>query len=155
MVGHSCLSSYTKLMVTVCLTIAPAFLSAAIYFYRNPNVNIPIPSLRFNDSNTSSVNALGSEHSKFNPRWYYWGFIPCDNVSIALQGAGGGLSSSGTGDIRVDVSLAGLAFQVFTPCIFITLVADYMCRWRRNGSTILTTRFKIFAYFFLSPSSSF
>jgi hypothetical protein len=92
------------------------------------------------------VNALGPEHSRFNPRWYYWGFIPCDIVSIALQGAGGGLSSSATGDIGVDVSLAGLAFQVFTLCIFITLVADYMCRWRRNGSTILTTRFKIFAY---------
>jgi ribose/xylose/arabinose/galactoside ABC-type transport system permease subunit len=32
LVVRSCLSSCTKLMVTVCLTIAPAFLSAAIYF---------------------------------------------------------------------------------------------------------------------------
>ena len=92
-----------------------------------------------------SVNALGPEHSRFSPKWYYWGFIPCDVVSIALQGAGGGLSSSGTGNVGVDVSLAGLAFQVFTLCVFIGLAADYILRWRRNGTTVLTNRFKLFA----------
>ena len=56
-----------------------------------------------------------------------------------------GLSSSGTGNTGVDVSLAGLAFQVFTLCVFIALVTDYMLRWRRNGTTVLTARFKLFA----------
>lgn len=96
-------------------------------------------------ANTSrSVNALGPEHARFDPKWYYWVFIPCDVVSIALQGAGGGLSSSGTGNVGVNVSLAGLAFQVATLCVFIALVTDYMLRWKRNGTTVLTMRFKIF-----------
>ena len=98
-------------------------------------------------TNVFSVNALGPELSRFDPKWYYWGFIPCDVVSIALQGAGGGLSSNGAGNTGVDVSLAGLAFQVFTLCVFIMLGADYMLRWKSNGSTVLTARFKLFAVF--------
>lgn len=116
------------LVQVICLTIAPAFLSASIYF-----------------TLTKIVNALGAEHGRFNPKWYYWGFIPCDLISIALQGAGGGLSSSGSGNVGVNVSLAGLSFQVFTLCIFICLVVDYMIRWKRNGTTILTARFKLFS----------
>ncbi len=92
-----------------------------------------------------SVNALGPEHARFHPKWYYWGFIPCDIVSLTLQGTGGGLSSSGSGSTGVNVSLAGLSFQVFTLCVFIALVVDYILRWRRNGSTVLTVRFKLFA----------
>lgn len=98
-------------------------------------------------TNTLSVNALGPEHSRFDPKWYYWAFIPCDVVSIALQGAGGGLSSGGKGNTGVNVSLAGLAFQVFTLCVFIAFVVDYMLRWKRNGTTVLTRRFLLFAVF--------
>ncbi|KAI9743445.1 MAG: hypothetical protein M1818_002757 [Claussenomyces sp. TS43310] len=116
------------LIQIVCLTIGPAFFSASIYF-----------------TLTKIVNALGPEHSRFNAKWYYWGFIPCDVLSIVLQAAGGGLSSGGKGNNGVDVSLAGLAFQVFTLCVFVILVADYMLRWKRNGTTALTIRFKLFA----------
>lgn len=45
------------------------------------------------------------------------------------------------------MSLAGLAFQVFTLCVFIMLGADYMVRWKSNGTTVLTARFKLFAVF--------
>ncbi|MCJ1471905.1 hypothetical protein MMC13_000546 [Lambiella insularis] len=65
--------------------------------------------------------------------------------SIALQGAGGGLSSGSSGNTGGDVSLAGLAFQVFILCVFIAFVFDFMLRWRSNGTTVLTARFKLFA----------
>ena len=44
----------------------------------------------------------------------------------------------------MDVSLAGLGSQVFTLSVFIAFVADYMLRWKRNGSTALTPRFRLF-----------
>jgi hypothetical protein len=64
---------------------------------------------------------------------------------MSLQGAGGGLSSNGSGNVGVNVSLAGLSFQVFTLCVFIVLMVDYMLRWRSHGNVVLTPRFKLFA----------
>ena len=77
---------------------------------------------------------------------------PCDLVSLALQGAGGGLSttSSGSSHIGVDVALAGLSFQVFTLVCFISLCIDYTIRYRRGTDAFsqrakITRQFKIFA----------
>lgn len=103
---------------------------------------------------THRVNALGPEQSRFNPKAFYWIFIPCDIISLTLQAAGGALStvSSGSSKTGVDIAIAGLSFQVFTLTVFVVLVVDYvvlLLRWcRTDHITIkLSPEFKLFAGF--------
>lgn len=130
--------SFTGFMIQITtITFGPAFFSAAIYF-----------------TLARITTYLGREYSRLPPKAYYYIFIPCDLVSLALQGAGGGLSSTSSGgsNVAVDVSIAGLSFQVITICIFIALAADFAIRYRkgRNTSTnkqALPKQFKIFVAF--------
>ena len=80
-----------------------------------------------------SVLYLGPQYGRFSPKLYYWIFIPCDIFSLCLQAVGGALSSqsSGSSPVAVDVSLAGLSFQVFTLVVFISLTVDYAVRYLR------------------------
>ncbi|RFU32531.1 hypothetical protein B7463_g3845, partial [Scytalidium lignicola] len=101
----------------VCITIAPAFFSAAIYL-----------------TLSKIIMYLSLSSSRFPPQLYYWIFVPCDIVSLALQATGGSMSSSSTGSSAagVNIALAGLSFQVFTLTIFILLALDYGFRYRRD-----------------------
>ena len=119
------------------ITLGPAFFSAAIYF-----------------TLSKIVVYLGREYSRLTPRAYYWIFIPCDLISLSLQGSGGGLSNSsdGSSQIGVDVAVAGLSFQVLTLCIFIALAVDFTVRFvkgrKRSGTKDrLPTQFRIFVAF--------
>ncbi len=101
-----------------------------------------------------SVIYLGPQYSRFSPKFYLWIFIPCDIFSLCLQAVGGALSttSSGGSKTAVDVSIAGLAFQVFTLCIFIALVIEYALRYNKaqkvmNKPAPVSNRFKIFCAF--------
>lgn len=98
-----------------------------------------------------SVLYLGREYSRFSPKFYYWIFIPCDILSLVLQSIGGALSSTSDGGSKtaVWVSIAGLAFQVFTLCVFIALVVEYAVRYIRasKGAASLSTQFKMFSFF--------
>ena len=69
----------------------------------------------------NSIIYLGPQYARFSPKFYYWFFIPCDILSLVLQSIGGALSSdsSGSNNTAVDVSVAGLSFQVFTRGIII------------------------------------
>lgn len=63
-------------------------------------------------------------------------FIPCDIISLTLQGAGGGYSSVLSQDgkdpkVGSNVMIAGLSFQVFTLALFMTLCVEYGFRYRR------------------------
>ena len=80
-----------------------------------------------------SVVYLGPQYGRFSPKLYYWIFIPCDIFSLCLQAVGGALSStsSGSSNVAVDVSKAGLSFQVFTLVVFIALTVDYAIRYTR------------------------
>lgn len=77
---------------------------------------------------------FGSSFSRFNPSLFYWIFIPCDIISLALQAAGGALSSvsSGNNDKGVHLALAGLALQVITLVIFCGLYGDYLWRYFKS-----------------------
>ena len=108
-------------MQICCLTIAPAFYSAAIY--------LCIGYL---------VNAFGERYSRLKPRMYAWIFIPCDVISLILQAVGGALASvavTGTADPKpgTNTMVAGLAFQVFTLAVFIALLVDFAVRVKRGG----------------------
>lgn len=99
------------------------------------------------------VTHLDPSLSRFRPQLFYYIFIPCDILSLVLQSAGGATSStssdngatSQTNPLGVDLSLAGLAFQVFTLCCFIALCVDYMYRYSKSANRApLSPRFKIF-----------
>lgn len=100
-----------------------------------------------------SVVYLDPELSRFAPKYYYWIFIPCDIVSLALQSAGGALSSNSTGSSQsaVDISIGGLSFQVFSLVVFVLLAIDYAIRYLRHRrgreGKPLPARFKAFVAF--------
>jgi hypothetical protein len=133
--------SFNGFIVEICcITISPVFFAAAIYV-----------------SLARVTNFLGPEASRFPAKIYVWVFVPCDVVSLILQSVGGALSSSSTGGDKSGeyITLAGLAFQVFTLSVFIAMGLDYLFRYisyrksqqvdqRRN----LSMRFKLFGLFF-------
>ncbi|KAK6544639.1 hypothetical protein TWF694_001328 [Orbilia ellipsospora] len=125
------------LLQAICITIAPVFYAAGIYF-----------------TLSKIVIFLGPQYSHFPPKFYYWCFIPCDILSLVLQSIGGALSSTSSGDngAAVDISIAGLSFQVFTLLVFISLSSEFA--WRFVNATDSTIRkstlpksFKMFVYF--------
>lgn len=101
----------------VCLTIAPVFFTASIYV-----------------TLSKTINYLAPELSRFKPQLFYWIFIPADVLCLILQAAGGALSTSDdSGDVGVDISMAGLILQVIVLAIFIATFVDYIVRYARSG----------------------
>ncbi|KAF2148648.1 RTA1-domain-containing protein [Myriangium duriaei CBS 260.36] len=113
----------------VCLTIAPAFLSASIY-----------------SCISRLVIVYGRDRARLSPRVYTITFVLCDFISLLLQAAGGALAASGTpgsseGQTGVNVMIAGLAFQVVSLTVFIALSLDLMLSVSRAGQIGLSHRF--------------
>lgn len=79
-----------------------------------------------------SVKYVSVAHSRFEPKYIYWIFIPCDILSLVLQAVGGAMSSTSNGKSKsgVNIALAGLAFQVATLVAFAALCIDYAIRSR-------------------------
>lgn len=76
---------------------------------------------------------FGPENSRLRPMWYPRIFIPCDFVSLVLQGTGGGMASvasNNNSDPKPGnhIMLAGLAFQAATMFVFILLSLDFALR---------------------------
>ncbi|KAJ0351211.1 hypothetical protein COL154_012985 [Colletotrichum chrysophilum] len=105
----------------VCITVAPVFFCAAIYVMLS-----------------KVIIALDRSISRFNPHLFYYVFIPCDIISLILQATGGALSSIANDKSQVqkgvNVSLAGLIFQVVTLVVFCILFADYLFAAYRSGA---------------------
>ncbi len=102
----------------------------------------------------NSIVYLGPQYARFRPSLYYWLFIPCDILSLVLQAVGGATSSSSTGNSQsaVNVSIAGLSFQVFTLCVFIALALEFAYRYlkapdARSSREQLPMSFKVFVAF--------
>lgn len=108
------------------LTLAPAFLAAAIYLMLKHLVLATSPQL-----------------SRLPARWYTYIFITCDLISLVLQAAGGGTAATADGDMaQLDTGdhmmMAGLSFQVFTLLIFGGLSLEFGARcYRRRGTPVL------------------
>lgn len=119
------------------ITVAPVFFCAAIYvqltrlygfsFYSKIQTSL-IRHLR--------INFTDREVSRFNPRFITFIFVPCDILSLVLQGVGGALSAAAyTIDetkVGVDISKAGLIFQIITLAVFIALSIDYLLALKRS-----------------------
>ncbi|KAK6541936.1 hypothetical protein TWF694_007709 [Orbilia ellipsospora] len=98
-----------------CLTIAPACYAAAIYLCL-----------------ARIVMAFGADISRIKPRWYTYIFITCDVLSLVMQSVGGAMASLANTDSQLHagehISLAGLAWQVFTMTLFMVLCAEFALR---------------------------
>lgn len=135
------------LIQVCCLTIAPAFFSASKYF-----------------TSGDLVTGISPETSRIRPATYAYIFIPCDIVSLNLQGTGGSLASvkSQSGEdplVGTNVMVAGLSFQVLTSLLFMALAVECAFRVRKFPKelrdegftqTILpnTPKFTIFVFAF-------
>jgi hypothetical protein len=115
-----------------CLTFAPSFLAAGIYF-----------------TLSRIVVTIGRENSRLPPLWYPRIFIPCDFFSLVFQAAGGGLASAADdpegADLGRIIMVVGLVLQVATMTLFIGLTLEFALRtWRRNremGEAALDPRY--------------
>ena len=98
----------------ICLTIAPAFLSASIYICLGRIVTI-----------------YGEKISRLRPRTYTLVFVGCDLVSLILQAAGGAITSIADSDqydlaqSGIHIMIAGLSFQVASLALFMGLCLDF------------------------------
>lgn len=103
-----------------CLIISPAFVAAGVY--------ITLKHLVIN---------FGESWSRLRPAWYTYIFICGDFISLALQGAGGGLASAGdpgstAQDIGTDLMIAGVIFQVIVLAVFGYFLVEYAVRTHRR-----------------------
>ncbi|KID75646.1 Efflux pump himE [Metarhizium brunneum] len=121
------------LIQIIFITTGPVFYTAAIYVTLSKTINYLAPQL-----------------SRFNPKFFYWIFIPADLVCLALQAAGGALSTQtkGSSDTGVNITMAGLVLQVVVIFVFVVAFADYMVRYTRHpGTQALTPRVRLFLSF--------
>lgn len=91
----------------VCLTIAPAFIMAGIYFTFGQLVVI-----------------YGRQYSQLKPMWYTYIFISFDVISLVIQAIGGGMAASQSAEMKstqsgTNVMIAGIVFQVFSMSVFL------------------------------------
>ncbi|GAQ08722.1 sphingoid long-chain base transporter RSB1 [Aspergillus lentulus] len=105
----------------ICLTIGPAFLSAAIYICLGHIVVV-----------------YGEGISRLKPRTYTIIFVLCDFLSLVLQAAGGAITSTADHDQQdlrqtgINIMIAGLASQVASLGVFLCLCADFAWRVYKN-----------------------
>ncbi|KAI9851638.1 MAG: hypothetical protein M1824_002590 [Vezdaea acicularis] len=114
----------------VCLTLSPAFLAAGIYF-----------TLKY------LILIFGESFSLIRAKYYTWIFISCDLMSIALQGAGGGISAAAVTDSDLktgnNLMIAGVAFQVATLTIFAVLALQYAYMAYKNKHALNPETFEL------------
>ncbi|KAK3297749.1 RTA1 like protein-domain-containing protein [Chaetomium fimeti] len=117
------------IMYLVCLTIAPAFLAAAIYLSLSRLVVIYAP-----------------DRARFRPQVYTYIFIGCDVVALILQAAGGAIASIsefGSPALRAGINtmIAGVAWQVVALALFAALSFEFWMRVRSTPTASLNPAF--------------
>lgn len=118
------------LQYLVALTIAPAFLTAAIYL-----------------TLSRIVVAYGEKISYFKPRTYTITFITFDIIALVLQGLGGGIASSAPDDdqdmtdLGINIMIAGLAWQVVSLLIFTAMSSYFFLRVRKAPGSHFNMKF--------------
>lgn len=118
-------SSNAYIMELVCITVAPCFLMAGIYYILAQLILI-----------------YGNHFSRLKPMHYSSIFIACDVVSIFVQGAGGGISNNASNtDTGRYIMIGGLAFQVLTITIFQFLWYDFFWKVYKTRRQYGETRF--------------
>lgn len=104
------------LVQIICLTIAPAFLMAGVYYVLGRVLIVH-----------------GTHFSMLQPRWFSYIFVSCDVLSLVIQAAGGGMAAEAVLDYQdtasgTHVMVAGIAFQVVSMTLFYGVLADFVYR---------------------------
>jgi hypothetical protein len=107
----------------VCLTMGPAFFSAAIYLVL-----------------ARIIAVYGTGLSSLKPRTITIVFIGCDFISLVLQATGGAIASTsndqaGT-NLGVNIMIAGLSTQVASIFVFICLCTQIAWNVRRHNHKV-------------------
>jgi hypothetical protein len=112
-----------------CLTLAPAFYAAGIYF-----------------SLSKIVLVFGGQNSRIPPALIPKIFITCDIISLILQGGGGALAAWYAQHEKMPdngnyTMIGGLSFQALTLLVFLGLSADFALRTvkakKRDGESAM------------------
>ncbi|KAJ3004324.1 hypothetical protein HKX48_001317 [Thoreauomyces humboldtii] len=106
------------LVYLVPATIAPAFITAAIYLCLGRIITV-----------------CGAQHSRIAPRTYTIIFVSFDFLSLVVQSLGGAFASSNDSDtsqLGITIMKAGLILQVVSIVAFLVLWADFA--WRAHGA---------------------
>jgi hypothetical protein len=121
--GHNPQSLNPFLIQIICLTIAPCFIMAGIYYLLGQLIQI-----------------YGTQYALLKPMWYSYIFISCDIISLVVQAAGGGIAATSltqyeSADNGTHTMVGGLAFQVFSMSIFLWLLFDFLwkIKYLRKG----------------------
>lgn len=112
----------------ICLTIAPAFLSASIYLCL-----------------ARIITVYSADISRLKPRTYTFVFVGCDFVSLLLQAIGGAIAATAdtpdVADKGVNIMIAGLVFQVASLILFLILWGEFALRARAAPADKIEQRF--------------
>jgi len=112
----------------ICLTIAPAFLSASIYLCL-----------------ARIITVYSAEISRLKPRTYTFVFVGCDFVSLLLQAIGGAIAATAdtpdVADKGVNIMIAGLVFQVASLILFLILWGEFALCARAAPADKIEQRF--------------
>ncbi|KAK3671138.1 phospholipid-translocating ATPase rsb1 [Recurvomyces mirabilis] len=107
------------LIYLICLTIAPVFISAAIYLCL-----------------TRTIVLYGQTNSRLAPRTIAIIFMASDFLSLVLQAAGGGIADTANthqaAQPGINTMIAGLVLQAVSLAAFLIVVADFSLRCRRG-----------------------
>lgn len=122
------------------LTIAPAFLSGALYLCLSRIVIV-----------------YGQHISRFSARTYAITFMISDFISLVLQGAGGGIAATANdhsgSETGRGIMVAGVVFQVVSLLFYMGLWLEFIIRLRKTNESTKDVRFielrntKKFAWF--------
>ncbi|KAL9115155.1 MAG: hypothetical protein Q9227_000949 [Pyrenula ochraceoflavens] len=113
------------------LIISPCFFSAGLYYMLSVMI----------------TQKWGRDISPISPRFYVAIFVTFDLVSIAIQGAGGGIAASGTTDSETangaHIMLAGIAIQLASMAVFVFLWFLVISRANSRGYLRAEPRLKL------------
>ena len=102
------------------IALAPCFFSAALYYLQS-----------------ELIRKYGRKFSLLSPKLYLWIFIGFDLVSIAVQGAGGGIAAGASTsdgqspDTGTHIMIAGIAIQLVSMSLFSLLL--FWTAWSTRG----------------------
>ncbi|KAL5358591.1 RTA1 like protein-domain-containing protein [Aspergillus floccosus] len=139
------------LQYLICLTIGPAFVTAAIYLCFGRVIIV-----------------YGESFSRIKSKTYAIVFVTCDLLCLILQAAGGAATATAgqdQDDLRrtgVNIMITGLAAQVVSLGTFMALAIDYLWRLRRQrqsqpclASSGGSWKWRGFIWGWLSPCKQF
>lgn len=130
------------LVQIICLTITPAFFSAACYGIF-----------------TIMIAALSDDLSRIRDKWLVIAFVGADIFSLVIQAAGGGIAAGAdtvsSNKAGTHLMLAGIVFQLVVMVVFSLLFIDYFWRARKAGLWAKTTRQFQMAVYGIAAASVF